>query len=103
MMMKETPVFNRTLQDLGLKSWLLLLLLLCAFLSVSYWEGLGKNPPKCFSSKSSVSDAFKEISRLCCNGLAIVDEGGLLIGNLSASDLKVLLYYNFLISIITHH
>jgi CBS domain-containing protein len=66
MMMKETPVFNKTLRELG----------------------LGRNSPKCVNSKSSVSDAFKEISRLCCNGLAIVDDGGQLVGNLSASDLK---------------
>jgi len=66
MVMRETPIFNKTLQDLG----------------------LGRNQPKCFNAKSPVADALKEINRLCCNGLAIVDDGGLLVGNFSASDLK---------------
>jgi CBS domain-containing protein len=50
--------------------------------------GLGKTEPKTFYYKNIVADAFREIGRLCSDGLAIVDENGVLVGNLSASDLK---------------
>jgi len=66
MLMKQTPTFMKSIDELG----------------------LGRNPPKCASLNSNVWEAFKEIGRTCCGGLAVVDDNGLLVGNLSASDFK---------------
>jgi len=41
------------------------------------------------SDSSTVSDALAEIGRKLVLGLAVVDQDGKLIGNISASDLKV--------------
>jgi len=66
MLMKNEAIFQKTLSDLG----------------------LGRTPPKCVSSKAVVSDSFKELGRLCCDNLAVVDDQGCLVGNLSGRDLK---------------
>lgn len=66
MLMRKEELFNKSIRELG----------------------LGKNEPKKFHYKKCVADAFREIGRLCSDGLAIVDDNGVLVGNLSASDLK---------------
>jgi len=66
MLMRKEELFNKSIKELG----------------------LGKSEPKKFFYKDCVADAFREIGRLCSDGLAIVDENGVLVGNLSASDLK---------------
>jgi len=66
MLMRKEKFFNQPIRDLG----------------------LGKTEPKTFFYKNCVADAFREIGRLCSDGLAIVDENGALVGSLSASDLK---------------
>jgi len=66
MLMKYEQIFRQSCQELG----------------------LGKRKPHTISHKTIVADAFREICRLSSMGLAVVDDNGVLVGNLSASDLK---------------
>jgi CBS domain-containing protein len=66
MYMREDPRFSRTLKELG----------------------LGKRIPKQINHLEVVSNAFRQMDREHHDGLAVVDDNGILIGNLSASDLK---------------
>ena len=65
-LMRNEPEFHRSLQELG----------------------LGQNMPKTISHNVIAAEAFKQIGHNCCMGLAVVDDNGCLIGNLSATDLK---------------
>jgi CBS domain-containing protein len=53
-----------------------------------YELGLGQSPPKIVKHSIIAADAFKQIGKNCCMGLAVVDDNGVLIGNISATDLK---------------
>jgi len=66
MLLKDEPIFRKSLTELG----------------------LGKNPPQTVSAKDNVAESFKKIDRLSHGGLAVVDDQGCLVGNLSATDLK---------------
>jgi len=66
MYMREEPMFARTLKDLG----------------------LGRSVPKTINCLEPVANAFRQMARDHHDGLAVVDDQGRLIGNLSASDLK---------------
>jgi len=64
--MRQEPDFHKSLHELG----------------------LGQNQPKIVKHSVIAADAFRQIGRNCCMGLAVVDDNGCLIGNLSATDLK---------------
>jgi CBS domain-containing protein len=66
LLMRQEPDFHKSLHELG----------------------LGQNQPKIVKHSVIAADAFRQIGRNCCMGLAVVDDNGSLIGNLSASDLK---------------
>jgi len=66
MLMRQNFMFQKTLRELG----------------------LGNQTPKTVHYKTFACDAFREIGRLCSMGLAVVNDNGQLVGNLSCSDLK---------------
>jgi predicted transcriptional regulator len=65
-LMRQEPDFHKSLHELG----------------------LGQNKPKIVKHTIIAADAFKQIGRNCCMGLAVVDDNDCLIGNISATDLK---------------
>jgi len=65
-LMRQEPDFHKSLHELG----------------------LGLNQPKIVKHNIIAADAFKQIGRNCCMGLAVVDDNNCLIGNISATDLK---------------
>jgi len=52
---------------------------------------LGTSPVISISAKAPAIDAFKMMSQHGISGMAVVDEDGVLIGNISASDIKLFL------------
>jgi CBS domain-containing protein len=66
MLMRQNQYFHKTLRELG----------------------LGQQAPKTIHTKTWACDAFREIGRQCSMGLAVVDDNGQLVGNISSSDLK---------------
>jgi len=59
------------------------------FLKTAHELGLGKMKPQVCQADDKAIDAFKKLYDTKHSALAIVDDNGLLVGNLSASDLKV--------------
>lgn len=70
--MREEPLFSKSLKELGLK----------------------EIEPKVVNSKEVVAEAFKQMGKYGHDGLAVVDDEGKLIGNLSACDLKGVTRFN---------
>jgi len=66
MYMREEPLFSKTLKELG----------------------LGRTTPRTVKHSEIVAEAFRQMDRNGHDGLAVVDDQGRLIGNLSACDLK---------------
>jgi len=66
MYMREEPLFSKTLMELG----------------------LGTTKPRTVSHKEIVAEAFRQMEKNEHDGLAVIDDQGRLIGNLSACDLK---------------
>jgi CBS domain-containing protein len=66
LLMREEPEFHKSLRELG----------------------LGRNAPKTVLQSMTAAEAFKQIGKNCCMGVAVVDDNGFLVGNLSATDLK---------------
>jgi len=66
MFMREEPMFSKTLKELG----------------------LGRTKPNTINHTAFAADAFRQMDRSSHDGLAVINDDGVLIGNLSACDLK---------------